>query len=62
MGWPRDLQFQRLHLIVNNTRFLILPGVSGSRNLGSYVLAANLRRLSDDWRAEWGHALEMALC
>ena len=60
VGWPKDLQFQRLHLIVNNTRFLILPGVSGSPNLGSYVLAANLRRLSDDWRAEWGHALEVA--
>ena len=60
LGWPRDLQFQRLHLIANNTRFLILPGVTGTRNLGSFALGANLRRLSDDWRAEWGHAVEMA--
>ena len=60
LGWPRNLQFQRLHLIGNNTRFLILPGVTGRQNLGSYVLAANLRRLSADWQAEWGHALEMA--
>ena len=60
LGWPKDLQFQRLHLIGNNTRFLILPGVTGRQNLGSYVLAANLRRLSADWQAEWGHALELA--
>ena len=60
LGWPKDLQFQRLHLIANNTRFLILPGVTGTRNLGSYALSTNLRRLSDDWRAECGHALELA--
>ena len=60
LGWPRELQFQRLHLIGNNTRFLILPHVTGRVNLGSYVLAANLRRLSDDWQAEWGHSLELA--
>ena len=60
LGWPKDLQFQRLHLIANNTRFLILPGVTGTRNLGSYALGTNLRRLSDDWRAECGHALELA--
>ena len=60
LGWPKDLQFQRLHLIANSTRFLILPGVTGTRNLGSYALGTNLRRLSDDWRAEWGHALELA--
>ena len=60
LGWPKHLQFRRLHLIANNTRFLILPGVTGTRNLGSFALGANLRRLSDDWRAEWGHALEMA--
>ena len=46
LGWPKHLQFQRLHLIANNTRFLILPGVSGTRNLGSLALGANLRRLS----------------
>ena len=60
LGWPKDIQFQRLHLIGNNTRFLILPGVTGRRNLGSYLLAANLRRLSADWQTEWGHCLEIA--
>lgn len=60
LDWPKDLQFQRLHLIGNNTRFLILPGVTGRKNLGSYLMAANLRCLSDDWQAEWGHALELA--
>ena len=46
LGWPKHLQFQRLHLIANNTRFLILPGVSGTRNPGSLALGANLRRPS----------------
>ena len=27
INWPRPIQFQRLHLIVNNARFLTLPGV-----------------------------------
>ena len=60
LGWPKEFQFQRLHLIGNNTRFLILPSATGRRNLGSYVLSANLRRLSTDWQTEWGHALELA--
>ena len=60
LGWAKELQFQRLHLIGNNTRFLILPEAQGCRNLGSYVLAANLKRLSADWQAEWGHPLELA--
>ena len=60
LGWPEELRCQRLHLIGNNTRFLILPHVTDRVNLGAYVLAANLRRLSDDWQAAWGHALELA--
>ena len=45
IGWPRVLHYQRLHLLANNARFLILPG-RGVRNLASRVLALNLRRLS----------------
>ena len=60
LGWSKELQFQRLHLIGNNTRFLILPVAQGCRNLGSSSLGANLQRLSADWQAEWGHPLERA--
>ena len=55
LGWPKELQLQRLPLIGNHTRFLILPTTQGWRNLGSSVLGANLPRLSADWQAEWGH-------
>ncbi len=60
LGWPRGLQFKRLHLIANNTRYLLLPAGQGEKNLGSRVLGANLRRLSEDWEAAWGHPLELA--
>jgi len=59
IGWPRVLQYQRLHLLANNARFLILPGEQVT-NLASRVLALNLRRLAADWRAVHGHALLLA--
>ena len=37
IGWDYGVQFGRLHLVTNNSRFLILPG--GERNLGSRVLS-----------------------
>lgn len=60
LGWHKALQFRRLHLIGNNTRFLILPAGSGLKNLASRVLGLNLRRLSGDWQQHWGHPLELA--
>jgi hypothetical protein len=45
IGWVPVLQYQRLHLIANNTWFLILPGLEVA-NLASRVLSLNLRRLS----------------
>ena len=60
LGWHKGVQFRRLHLIGNNTRFLILPEGQGVKNLGSYVLGRNLRRLSEDWEQTWGHRLELA--
>jgi predicted transposase YbfD/YdcC len=59
IGWSPVLQYQRLHLIANNTRFLILPGVR-VMNLASRVLALNLRRLSRDWEAVHGHPVLLA--
>ena len=60
LGWHRSVQFRRLHLIGNNTRFLILPEAEGIANLGSRVLGRSLRRVSGDWEAAHGHGLELA--
>ena len=49
-----------LHLIGNNTRFLVLPEASGIANLASRALSRSLRRLSADWEAAHGHPLELA--
>ena len=57
IGWDFAVQFHRLHLLTNNSRFLILPG--GPRNLGSRVLSLCTRRLARDWPARFGHPLLM---
>ena len=49
IGWDYGVRFDRLHLVTNNARFLILPG--GPRNLGSRVLSLCTRRLARDWPA-----------
>ena len=54
IGWTRSQRDRRLSLVVNNSRFLILPERSAP-NLGSRVLRLNLDRLSDDWQARYGH-------
>lgn len=59
IGWSPALQWQRLGLIANNSRFLILPG-ERVPHLASRVLGLNLRRLSDDWQAAHGHRLLLA--
>jgi len=59
IGWPRVLHYQRLHLVVNNARFLVLPDAH-LPNLASRVLALNLRRLSRDWQQIHGHPLLLA--
>ena len=59
-SWTQKLLFTRLHLIANNTRFLI-PGAPGCfRNLAPFALAAMVRRLSADWSAAYGHNLLLA--
>ena len=55
IGWDYAVQFDRLHLLTNNSRFLLLPGAA--RNLGSRVLSLCTRRLVRDWPVRFGHAL-----
>lgn len=59
IGWSQIIQYQRLHLIANNTRFLILPDLK-IKNLASKLLSLNLKRLSSDWQAIYGHPILLA--
>jgi hypothetical protein len=61
IGWPEVLQRQRLGLIANNARFLILPGPRVA-NLASRVLGLGLtlKRLSWDWQQVHGHPVFLA--
>ena len=56
IGWDVRRQYDRLKLIANNSRFLILPGWH-RRNLGSKTLALCQKRLPADWRTRFGHPL-----
>lgn len=59
IGWRPWVQWRRLHLIANQSRFLILPGVRMA-NLASRVLGLNVRRLSSDWQERHGHGIVVA--
>jgi hypothetical protein len=59
IGWPEVLQRQRLALIANNARFLILPGPRVA-NLASRVLGLTVKRLSGDWQQVHGHPVLLA--
>ncbi len=54
IGWNLRHQYDRLKLIVNNSRFLILPDWHLS-NLGSRILSLCQRRLNADWQEAFGH-------
>ena len=55
LGWTPRPRARRLGLIVYNSRFLVLPERARYPNLASRVLGLCLRRLSDDWQAQWDH-------
>jgi len=55
IGWDVPTRESRLHLVVNNARFLILPDVQVP-NLASKILAHSTRRLRADWQATYGYA------
>lgn len=54
IGWTPTRREQNLHLIVNNSRFLILPWVN-SKNLASHVLSLCARQLPSDWQQAYGY-------
>ena len=55
IGWNIQDRKQRLHLIVNNSRFLILPWVT-IKNLASKALALAIKQLPEDWLREYCYA------
>lgn len=55
IGWSPRQRARRLGLVVNNSRFLVLPARQRYPNLASRVLGLALRRLSADWQERWGH-------
>ncbi len=59
IGWSREQQWRRLIFLANNARFLILPQVQ-IPNLASKILSLNLKRLSADWMAVFGHKVVLA--
>jgi len=59
IGWSREQQWRRLIFLTNNSRFLILPHVR-IPNLASKILSLNLKRLSADWMAVFGHPIVLA--
>lgn len=56
IGWSYRVQYDRLHLIANNSRFLILPE-HHYPNLASRILSLCERRISQDWQQHFGYPL-----
>jgi hypothetical protein len=54
IGWDSRHQYDRLKLVANNSRFLILPDWHIT-NLASRVLSLCQKRLPGDWQHTFGH-------
>lgn len=56
IGWDFRHQYDRLKLLTNNSRFLILPEWRFP-NLASRILSVCQKRLPADWQSAFGHPL-----
>jgi len=54
IGWSPEIRQRNLCLIINNTRFLVLPWVMVS-HLASHLLALNRRCISEHWGLTYNH-------
>jgi hypothetical protein len=54
IGWSKEEKSQRLHLIVNNTRFLIFPWVK-VKNLASKTLSLATKQIRIDFLERYGY-------
>lgn len=55
IGWTPEQRSDHLHLVINHSRFLILPWIE-SRNLASHLLARLARRLPRDWERRYSYS------
>lgn len=55
IGWNVEDRKKRLHLIINNSRYLIFPWVK-IKNLASKSLAIAARQIQEDWLREYCYA------
>lgn len=56
ISWSVPQRLERLKLIVQNRRFLVLNPKGGSPNLASQVMGAALRALPEQWRQRFGYS------
>jgi predicted transposase YbfD/YdcC len=55
IGWSANHRIERLKLIVQNRRFLVLAGKGAAPNLASQTMGAALRALPTQWRESFGY-------
>jgi hypothetical protein len=55
IGWSASQRVERLKLIVQNRRFLLLASKGESPNLASQTLGAALRALPGQWHEHFGY-------
>jgi len=56
IGWSPETRQKNLHLIITNTRFLILPWVE-AYNLASHILAVSRHYVPLDWQDIYNHGV-----
>lgn len=54
IGWSHEQREKKLHLVINNSRFLILPWIR-SKGLASKVLAMAAKQVLRDWEVSFGY-------
>lgn len=54
IGWSNKTREKNLHLVINNSRFLILPWVR-VKNLASKVLSMCAKRIGPDYKKSYGY-------
>lgn len=59
IGWDAPTRLKQLPLVVNNTRYLIMPWVHVP-HLASHLLGRMTRRVSADWQQRYGHPVHLA--
>ncbi len=58
IGWDSQQRQRHLHLLSNNSRYLVLPWVRVP-HLASHLLGRVAARLSADWQQKYGHPVHL---